>query len=267
MGTPGTISVLIATLLRPDPRAGRSGRSWLESALRSVMAQEILLRGWRLEVLVGLDGKAPEPDDGLRRRVGAMTPPGVRVGWLRAARPGQAAASNALARAATGEMLAFLDDDDFWDPRWLAIAADFVGRFDLMSSSQNLVDLTGRRVAVFDFAVPSTWVMRRGLWDEVGGMDEGLWCHTDTDFLGRVNAAMGRRLHFVERGARAWRGPMLEEVARRSAIAETCDNAPLVTRSVNPGGITETIRRDGQAGRSSERAHEILLERYGHYPY
>lgn len=267
MGTPRTVSVVIATMLRPDPRAGRSGESWLESALRSVMAQEILLRGWHLEVLVGLDGQAPEPDDGLRRRVEAMTPPGVGVGWVRATGPGQAAAANAAARAATGGLLACLDDDDAWDPKWLAIAADFVGRFDLVSSSQNLVDLSGRWVSVFDFAVPSTWVMRRGLWEELGGMDQGLWCHADTDFLGKVNAARGRRLHLVERGARSRRAPMLEEVARRSAIAETCDGAPLVTRSVNPGGITETIRRDRLAGRDSARVHEILRARYGHYPY
>lgn len=68
-----------------------------------------------------------------------------------------------------------------------------------MSSGQTLVDPAGRPVG---FRLPRSErlgdaAVRVG---RAGGSDEALWCHTDTDFLGRVNAAGVRRLHLVERG-------------------------------------------------------------------
>ncbi len=232
------------------------------------MAQEIIAdRRWRFEVIVGLDAKAPEPDTLLLRRVETLITPGVALRWSRATKPGRAAAANAAVRAATGGVLAFLDDDDRWDPRWLTIATHFLADFDLVSSSQTMVGLSGEFVETFDFAVPSTWVMRRGVWEGVGGMDEEFWCHADTDLLGRVNAARWRRVHLVEGGVRGRKSTMLRQVARHSAIAEMADPNPLVTRTVNPGGITEEIRRGRSARRYSRENHEKMMERYGYFPF
>jgi len=257
-----TISVVIPTLLQPDARPGHAGALWVESALRSVRAQTIAVdTQWRLEVVVGLDANAPEPDS---RLLGTH---GVEVRWCRADRPGRAAAANAAVQAAAGTVLAFLDDDDRWDPRWLASATQHVGRFELVSASQQLIDLSDNPVAIFDFAVPSTWVMCREVWEASGGMDEALWCHADTDFLGRVNAAGRRRLHIVERGAAARASKMLKEVARCSAILEASELKPLVTRSVNPTGITVAIRTNRDAAATSLEIHRILLKRYGCFPY
>src|SRR4051812_47566889 len=121
-----TVSAVIPTLLQPDPRPGCAGAAWVESALRSVTAQTIAADPtWRLDVVVGLDANAPEP--GPRLLAPGRAGPGVEVRCCRADRPGRAAAANAAVRAAAGSVLACLDDDDGWDPRWLALAAPLTG--------------------------------------------------------------------------------------------------------------------------------------------
>ncbi len=262
-----SISVIVATLLKSDLRAGNSGATWLESALSSVMAQDILAnRGWKLEVVVGLDAKAPEPGIRILQKVRDLIVPGVELRWIRALRPGRAAAANVAVQASTGGVLAFIDDDDRWNPRWLETATFFLDKFDLVSSSQAMFDLSGKVISTFDFAVPSTWVMRRGVWEAVRGMDNEFWCHADTDLLGKVNMSRVRRIHIVESGARARESAMLQEIARRSSIAELLNPNLLVTRAINPLGITETIRRSPSAQKISMDNHEKMLDRYGYYP-
>jgi len=85
----------------------RDRKPLLLQALASVRAQKSV----DLEVVVVDDGSC----DGTADRVAALGDPRVRV--IRHDRPlGQACARNTGVAAATGEWVAFLDDDDLWHP-------------------------------------------------------------------------------------------------------------------------------------------------------
>jgi glycosyltransferase involved in cell wall biosynthesis len=141
---------------------------------------------------------------------------------------GPSHARNAGAAGATGEYLCFLDDDDFWtDPHYLERVARTIaeadGRVDLHLSDQAAYSFGERRagpvwiedlgprllgqgrrchpagsftVSVDDlvkahgFCHLNTLVIRRRLFDEIGGMDERLSYEEDRDFyLRAIDAA------------------------------------------------------------------------------
>jgi glycosyltransferase involved in cell wall biosynthesis len=93
---PRKVSVIVPTCDRP---------ALLREALASIRA----LEGPDLlfEILVGDDGCAPEVS-GIAEHFGAI--------YLKTSRRGASSARNVCLRAATGDYLAFLDDDDVWLP-------------------------------------------------------------------------------------------------------------------------------------------------------
>lgn len=93
---PVTVSVVVPTRDRP---------ALLDEALASIRAIEG--SDLRFEILVGDNGDDPETMR-IAERHGAR--------HIRVATPGAAATRNAALRAATGEYIAFLDDDDAWLP-------------------------------------------------------------------------------------------------------------------------------------------------------
>jgi glycosyltransferase involved in cell wall biosynthesis len=108
MSTPA-ISVVIASY----NRRGTVGRA-IDSALAQTLAA--------LEIIVVDDGSK----DGTASWL-AATYPGVRLLALER-NGGAAAARNEALRQARGEVVAFLDSDDWWEPAYLQIVADAFGR-------------------------------------------------------------------------------------------------------------------------------------------
>src|SRR3974390_1990661 len=94
--TPRKVSVIVPTCGRP-------------TLLREALASIRVLEGSDLffEVLVGDNGVAPETPT-IAEEFGAI--------YLKVSARGVSAARNAGLRVATGEYLAFLDDDDVWLP-------------------------------------------------------------------------------------------------------------------------------------------------------
>src|SRR5689334_24931801 len=90
------VSVIVPTHNRP---------AMLRQALASIRAIE--RPDLALEILVGDNGDAPETA-AIAKEFGAI--------HLKTDRPGAAGARNAAFAAATGEYVAFLDDDDVWLP-------------------------------------------------------------------------------------------------------------------------------------------------------
>lgn len=106
--TPPSVSVIIPTRNRP---------SYLRAALQSVFAQTLSA----LEVLVVDDGAGAES-----ALLDSSAPLACRFLPGRGAGPG--AARNVGLRAARGDLIAFLDDDDLWLPEKLAWQVEWMAR-------------------------------------------------------------------------------------------------------------------------------------------
>lgn len=196
------VSVIIPTRHRPK---------LLARALASVRAQQHP----DLEVWVADDGDPGQPGSPLVTVARAGLP--ARV--IRAAVRGQVAARNAGVRAATGEIIAFLNDDDAWLPGHLhrlqaAIGAGVVyahsgGLIELMDGETVLEQLPFSRpaeLAVLRRTNPvlmSGLAYRRALHAELGHFDPGLPHHHDWDWHLRV-AARHPLTHVPEPGVRIW---------------------------------------------------------------
>jgi glycosyltransferase involved in cell wall biosynthesis len=220
-------SVLLATRDRPD---------LFDQALASVLSQTLSRTIGDVEVVVVDDGSAPEHHDAYERVLEpARDRLGPRFQHHRLARRpnghGQSYALNVAAAQATGEYLAILDDDDLWtDDGHLARAARAIARVpdaDLYMAHQRAfrdgvpvadalwlwqlagrlragdadADGTGRPtldqlVALDGFCHLNCLIVRRGLWEAVGGMDESIRWECDRDvYLRLVDAANGPMLH------------------------------------------------------------------------
>jgi glycosyltransferase involved in cell wall biosynthesis len=178
-----------------------NGRRFLLGAVRSVFAQALP----PCELIIVDDGST----DGSLEELEGLPPAPFPVRVLRQANAGQSAARNAAAREATGEYLAFIDQDDQWHPRHLEelveplVADPDAGwaycDFDEMDLDGNLVTrafikTVGVRhpkstiyecVAGDLMVLPSASVMRRTAFEQVGGFDETLCGYEDDDLFVR----------------------------------------------------------------------------------
>jgi len=185
-----SVSVIVVTCDRPH---------LLADALRSVARQTHA----PLEVRLA--------DDGATSALGTLGE--LPLLELTAARvhAGQAAAArNAAARGARGDVLAFLDDDDRWAPDHLAgllpafddPEVGFAWR-DSIVMRERIAD-DGSRVVLEqlelardwddalmrsdDYLPPSAWAVRRELFEQLGGFDESFRTSEDWDLVLRIAA-------------------------------------------------------------------------------
>lgn len=108
--------------------------------------------------------------------------------------------------------------------------------------------------------------MRRSTWDRVGGLDEGLRFHVDTDWLGRANRARLRRVHLVQAGADPnvdrWVANMVS-----SSVVMGRSRDPLVTRTVREESITGRIKNNEAARTRSDADFHTIRRRFGRVPW
>ena len=189
------MSVIVVT--RDRPRL-------LADALASIAAQSLA----PLEVRVGDDG-------GGRSAAVAERVPLLELTWLPLDCGQAGAARNAAAAGATGDVLAFLDDDDLWRAdhlEGLARAFDDPGvglawrdcdvvREELRSDGERLAfdrrtlarDWDDALMRSHDYLPPSAVGIRRSVLDSVGGFDTSFRYSEDWDLLLRVAGASGVR--------------------------------------------------------------------------
>jgi glycosyltransferase involved in cell wall biosynthesis len=162
-----------------------AGERFVAEALDSVCAQTYP----RVETIVVDDGS---PDRSVEI---ASARAGVRV--LREPHRGVAAARNAGISAARGELIAFLDQDDLWQPSKLALQVALLsGRpeLDIALSRVEMVLLAGTpRPPWLTWLtdqqpgyLPSTWLVRSTAFEQVGGFDTSYEIACDADWLARA---------------------------------------------------------------------------------
>ena len=252
------ISVIIPSRCDIDPRSPY-GDLFLERALQSIRAQTVKVD----EICIGVQEHPPQ----LQQLAERYTDWSFRVG--RTDTKGQAAALNAAAAVATGDVITFLEDDDLWQPKrlmfGLKVMQDFACEF--ASSNQQEVTIDGKAIRINDFPTPSGWLMSAEVWRRSGGFDEAFRWHLDNDFLGKLLKMGIKRVHLTEQGATIEGRDWLKNVSQFSQICNTSESVPLVTRLHNPKGGMCTIATDPAAKTQSSREHHAMLERYGLIPW
>lgn len=212
-----TVSVVIPTY---------GHRDYVEETLASVFAQ----RFTGYEVIVVVDGSPDDTAEILRPLAAAG-----RIRLIEQENRGQAAAREAGWRAAGGEFIAFLDDDDLWPPdklEWQAallrdspaavlVYGDYAR---LMPDGSLHPDLntgfpSGRVAREFRLRnwlqSPGQALLRRSALERVGGFDPGIWGSDDWEmylrlaetgeFLYRRRTALHYRVHAANASRQAIR--------------------------------------------------------------
>lgn len=254
----------------PSRLAGGARKLFVEQAIDAASGQAIP-RGFRLAFFVGIDLDAQIPSS-----LGARPD----VIFARSNGHSQAAAINAAANAAAArnhDFIALLEDDDQWEPNFLAWALACLETCDFVSSNQLEVDAEERCVRVNDFPTPSGWIMAADLWSKVGPFDESLRWHVDNDWLGRLALSGARRVHLVEATApinlpscaqvRPWIANVLTQGGPTSTVRRHLSSRPLVRRTVHQGSGMHQIASNPQAAAESQSEYRQLIARYGRIPW
>ena len=170
---------------------------FVTEAVESVLAQTLPAA----EVVVIDDGSTDDTRD-------RLAPYGGRIRYVYQANNGLPAARNAGIRAARGDLIALLDSDDLWHPRKLEAQVAVLARSpevglvaadpapDVSAGWPTVGDPAGlpvRPVTLRDMLVrsrfgPSSVLVRRACFDEVGLFDTGLRSAEDRDMWLRIAA-------------------------------------------------------------------------------
>lgn len=239
----------------------------LTQSIGSVQAQNA--RRWlQIEVLVGIDPEAAPP---------AMESFDVPVKFINASARSGAAAVNAAAATATGDYVAFLEDDDVWDPDHLEVSLRTLEHAAFVSGTQLEVDDEGTVVRINDFPTPTGWVMRRSTWEQVGPFDTGYRLHHDNEWLGRLGEHGLPRVHLVEstapldfyvaRQVRPWLANVLDFGGGNVRLERHDAPAPLVRRLVHRDSLMHQISTNAEAKAKSDADYSRMTERYGRIPW
>ncbi|MHB0870578.1 MAG: glycosyltransferase family A protein [Chloroflexota bacterium] len=169
-----------------------NGERYLEAALRSVEQQDYE----PVEIIVVDDGSS----DGSARVSWSHT--GVR--YLYQLNQGVAAARNWGIDVASGEFIAFLDQDDRWVPHKLSAQVGYLlGHPEVefvLSRQRHLLEPGTPRPAWLRPRIlesdqlgspPGCWLVRRQTFDRIGRFDPSLVNSSDTDWLTRAKDAGG----------------------------------------------------------------------------
>ncbi len=263
-----SISVCLPSRFTKHPD---EGFYWLERAADSVRAQTIAGK-MPIQICVGIDHGAVVPDDYKNRtdmvfaNVAADAP------------KNQAAAVNAAAAAATGDIIAFLEDDDIYAPERLESALELLHKYDFVGGTQRLMTPKGITNQIHDYANPTTWVMRHDFWKQVGPMDTTFRCHLDAEWLGRLNASGGLRVHQVDAPApREWHALATSRqfyMYFYSAIKKpgngvyfTQFNHPIAAKTAHDASQTDTINADPVLSKLSHDEHVRMETMYNGRPF
>jgi glycosyltransferase involved in cell wall biosynthesis len=172
-----------------------NGRRFIREAIDSILDQELKPR----EIIVVDDGSCDGGGEAVARY------PGVRL--IRQPNGGEAAARNRGIRETSEPLIAFLDQDDLWQPRKLAIqvpALEADPSIDMVFGQHRLIveddarwfrqDALGKTLTA---ELPGSLLVRRSAFDRLGLFREDMKRGSDVDWILRARDA-GMNLRLVE---------------------------------------------------------------------
>ena len=156
-----------------------------------------LAQTWpNLEVIVVDDGSTDDTKERLK-------PYGNRIRYIYQENRGLSGARNTGIREAAGDHVAFLDSDDLWTPKKIEAQMELVAaqNFEAVVCVPGNNTRTGAAYSFEDcfFVSPgfgSTALLKRDVFDEIGGFDETLKSVEDRDMMLRITST-GRQLGIV----------------------------------------------------------------------
>lgn len=200
-----------------------NGVRHVRGALRSVLAQTVQPD----QLVIMHDGSTDDSVQVVEAALSELAPTFETL-ILEQPNQGQSAARNAAVRHATGELLAFLDQDDLWHPRHLEqlaagfdrdeelgwcysdfseidgdghiVTRDFIKHHGFTHPKKTVGQLLGQD----NMVLPSASVIRKEAFDEVGGFDPRLRGYEDDDLFIRMFRA-GWTTCFVEESLTMYR--------------------------------------------------------------
>ncbi len=232
------VSVVIPTFNR---------RTLVREAVASVCAQ----RDVACEIIVVDDGSSDGTAAALREEFG------IRIRVLDSANRGVAAARNLGVAASSGDLIAFLDSDDLWlSDKLAAQVAFFISHADAeicqteeiwMRNGVRVNPCAHQRKPSGDIFEPSlrvclisssAVVLRRSLFERVGGFDESLPACEDYDLWLRI--LRDTPVWLIDR-------PLVIKArwSRRSAVAPLLGHGPFPRRRIGP------LAQRGQSARAT----------------
>ncbi len=262
------LSVIIPSRFARNPV---SGDYWLARCIQSIRAQTAA-QNLPIEICVGIDPGLVIPPE-------FQNQPDMAFAELPSDGPQcQAAAVNAAARLATGNVYALLEDDDYWHPARLAEGLERLHYYDFISCSQTAITNDGIALAtIFDYANPSTWLMRKSQWDKAGPMDETFRFHLDAEWLGRLNKTGAIRCHQVDHAlpelwadiaaTRAFFMYYLSVANKGSTVHRTVNPAPLSFKTVHADSTTEITAVNDDWKQQSDAEHHRMETMYDGRPF
>ena len=192
------LSVIIPVVL-PGPTLKRSAERAVESVLREIDRADPI----GTEVVVAVCDAVRSVGDHLK----TIFQDAIQGSRLQVIAAGQtldlARARNEAAHCAHGSLLAFLNPEDSWLPGYLAWLEPWLARHDLILASDRAVAEPSDWLRSFldeNPALSSSTVVRRALFDEVGGFPSGYLGKSDYGFWIRCLACLAetqRRDRFV----------------------------------------------------------------------
>lgn len=264
---PGTVRIVKRLTVIIPSRSQPEQATFLTRALQSIATQTARAE-LHIDVAVGLDADASAP---------SIAQTGIPVRWAHASERSQAAALNAAARGVDADYVAFIEDDDQWQPAHLAVALVFLQQARFYSTTQLEIDAAGTIQRINDFPTPSGWVMPRDTWERVGPFDPHYRYHLDSDWLGRLAEAAIPRVHVAEATApaqvamalqvRPWLAAVALNGGPHVSLARHASVLPNVLRLVHTGSGMGQIAGDPHKRQASEQEVAQLQARYGRVPW
>jgi len=265
-----SIAVIIPSRLDRLDRGPLAGLTFLERAIASALGQSRVVDGAvALTFIVGVDADAAVPD-----AIAARSD----IVVARSSAASQAAALNAcIAAAGAFPYVAFLEDDDRWDPDYLGYALAALQEHGFVSTTQLEMDEDDQILRINDFPTPSGWIMSAKTLSRVGLFDLAMRWHLDNEWLGRLAEAAIPRCHLVERTApvtllhsaqtRPWIANVIRNGGPQVTVRRHTYLAPLVLRLVHSRSGMARIATEPQLQQQSRKEYETLAARFGRVPW